>query len=147
MDYQYLFNQKFIILIVILIIDCLALLFFWVNNSYMDESDYLRNHPFVKYIIRVCLSLLMLTYFSLSALPIIKDKRIIDNQHYCVAEGQVLHDVDEGGMFGLSRSINISIDGSPYEFSVAFIDNDVKVGDEVKVTYLPNSKYAVIELE
>ena len=147
MDYQSVFNQKFILLIVILIVGCLALLFFWINNSYMDDSEYLKNHPAAKYLIRVLLSLLMVAYFGAIALPIIKDKEIIEKQQYVVEEGQVLHDVDNGGMFGLQKSIKISIDGNYCRFSVAFIADDVKEGDKVKVTYLPNSKYAVIEKE
>lgn len=146
MIYQDVFNHRFIILIAILVIGCLSVLFFWIDNSYMDCSEYLKNHPVAKYCIRICITVLLISYFWLSALPIIKDKKLIDSNQYDVVYGTVLHDVYDGGMFGLSKSINIQVDGKEYEYSVAGIDENIHQGDFVKITYLPHSMYAVIEL-
>ena len=147
MNYQLIFNQKLIILTVILCIGCLAVIFFWCDNSYMDGSDYLKNHPVAKYCIRIMLTILLVSYFVVSELPMIKDKKVIDSEEYNIAYGVLEHEVCDGGMFGLSKSINMHFDEKEYEFSVAYIDENIKVGDYVKITYLPNSMYAVIEIK
>ena len=53
----------------------------------------------------------------------------------------------DGGLFGLSKSIIINVDGTECEFNLLKYDKNIKQGDKVKVTYLPNSRYAVIEKE
>ena len=78
-------------------------------------------------------------------IPITKDKSYIDNKNYEVCYGETLQEVVDGGLFGLSKSIIINVDGTECEFNLLKYDKNIKQGDKVKVTYLTNSKYAVIE--
>lgn len=63
MNYHYYFEHKFIFFVVLFGLFCLAVLFFWFNNSYWDDSKFFQNNPKVKLIIRIGLTVLAIDCF------------------------------------------------------------------------------------
>ncbi|WP_143151465.1 hypothetical protein [Pseudobutyrivibrio xylanivorans] len=57
----------------------------------------------------------------------------------------VYQEVLDGGVLGLFKTI-IDVDGNDVEYNVLYAEKNIKKGDLVKVTYLPNSMYAIVEL-
>ncbi|PHU39788.1 hypothetical protein CSX00_09230 [Pseudobutyrivibrio ruminis] len=147
MIYQDIFNRKFYILNILLIIGLVAAFYFFINKTYWDKFDYLKNNKFLKMIFKLILPTFIAGYMWFVSIPIIQDKPLINKNKYVVITGTVTQEVVDGGLLGLSRSIIIKQDGMEYEFKVAWADNNIKKGDTVLVTYLPHSKYAIIELK
>ena len=144
LDYQYYFNQKFIFFIVLFVLVSLAVLYFWIDKSYMDKSPFLKKNPNVQVVIRLGLTAFAGVYVFMFVLPVIKDKKAVDANDYDVVSGIATYGVMDGGLLGLSKTIIIQVDDKEYEFRVAWAD-DISEGDSVKATYLKHSRYAVIE--
>ncbi len=144
MDYQHYFNQKFVFFIVLFVLVSLAVLYFWLDKSYMDNSPFLKKNPNVQVIIRLGLTAFVGIYAIMFVLRFVKDKKAIDANDYDVVSGIATYGIMDGGLLGLSKTIIIKVDDKEYEFRVAWAD-DISKGDSVKATYLPHSKYAIIE--
>lgn len=50
-----------------------------------------------------------------------------------------------GGLFDLSKTIIVTVDDENLRYQVLYSDKNIEKGDFVKVSYLPNSKYSIIE--
>lgn len=147
MDYQTFFYKKFYILIVILIIDLCAGAYFIFDKSDWKKYEFLKNNKVAAIAYNLLPLVIIAIYAWKFAIPIIQDKPYIDSNDYCVMEGNVYQEVVGSGLFGLSKFIIIECNDNNYEFDVVWADSNIKKDDNVKVTYLPNSKYAVVELE
>ena len=147
MNYQYYFVQMFIFEIILGVLLLLSVLFIWFNNSYLDQVQFFKNNTKAKVIFRIIFTFFLMDFFFTFTMPFIKDKKIIDTNTYYEINGIATYGIVNGGAMGLSKSIIVQVDDKEYEFSVAWADSNIEKGSKVKVTYLPNSKYAVVELE
>ncbi len=145
MYYQEIFYRKFYEMIILLIVGIFGVVFFWVNKSYWNQFEFLKNNRIARIGYKIFLVVLVSSFAIMDVMPLIKDKMFIDSNNYVVCSGIASQKVVDGGLLGLSKSIMVVVDGVNYEFGVVGKYDDIKKGDSVKVTYLPNSKYAVIE--
>ena len=148
MNYQEIFNKRFEILMILLVLSSVATIFFIVNKSYYNQSEYLKDNVVRRVIIKICLCIFWITAVKVVMYPIIIDKKIIDSQEYSVMDNCcVSQEIIGTGYRGLSKTIIVESNGEQYEFEVLKADEGIEKGDRVKVTYLPNSRYAIIEKE
>jgi len=145
LNYQLYFNQKLISFVILLVIGIIVVIFFWVDNAYFDKSSFYENNTYAKITTRLSLTVLVIIFFFIGVLPIIKDKKTIDSNNFYKLNGKIYHGVNSGGRYGLSKTVTIESDGELYRFRVVYIEEGLSLNDEVKVTYLENSRYAVIE--
>ena len=145
MIYQEIFNKRFWIIILMLIISIVSAFFFLFNKEYWENYEITKNSRVARILFKAFLFVIVAGFVWLEGIPITKDKSYIDNKNYEVCYGETLQEVVDGGLFGLSKSIIINVDGTECEFNLLKYDKNIKQGDKVKVTYLTNSKYAVIE--
>ena len=83
-------------------------------------------------------------FLFLIVIPFVKDKPLIDSGTYIQENGVVKNDVHVGYMRYIS-TIWVELGGEEVNLYIAYIENGIHTGDTVKVTYLPNTKFAVIE--
>ena len=84
MNYQLYFNQKLISFVILFVIGIIAVIFFWMDNAYFDKSSFYENNKYAKIITRLSLTALVIVFFFIGVLPIIKDKKTIDSDNYCI---------------------------------------------------------------
>ena len=89
--------------------------------------------------------LLCIGIFYSIIIPIIKDEIHLKNISYLEINGIVYHKVMSGGLFDLSKTIIVTVDDENLRYQVLYSDKNIEKGDFVKVSYLPNSKYSIIE--
>lgn len=142
MDYQQLFYAKYFLHIGLLILVCVIYTIFAIIKTLTGD---LNKNVKMSILEKLILLAVIVIYFFVVALPLIKDKPIIDSKDYIQARGIVYEAEDRGGHRGIMSTIWIEIDGEKMSFYVAKADSSIKVGDNVKVTYIPNSKFAVVE--
>ena len=49
--------------------------------------------------------------------------------------------------YDLFKTIIVDVDGDNINYNVLYAEKNIKKGDMVKVTYLPNSMYAIVEMD
>ena len=146
MEYQNIFNKKFLEIMIFLVVGIISALFFLINYSYWDNYEFLRNNKAARVAYKLLIPAIVAMHVIMEVIPIVKDKPLIDANNYVVGHGVASQEV-VSGVFGISNSIMVEIDGTECEYSVVGHYEKIKKGDKVKVTSLPHSKYAVIELE
>ncbi|PWT27859.1 hypothetical protein CPT75_12495 [Butyrivibrio fibrisolvens] len=143
--YYAIFCKIYYFFIILYIVGIFASIYFLLNKSYWDKFDFLRDDRLLRILYKSIIPILVIGYTWFVAIPIIRDKTVIDSGEYCVQEGIVSQAVTDGGLLGLFKTIIVTIDKTDYEFSVAYAEEGITKGDIVNITYLPHSKYAVIE--
>lgn len=88
MIYQDIFNRKFYILNILLIIGLVAAFYFFINKTYWDKFDYLKNNKFLKMIFKLILPTFVVSYMWFVSIPIIQDKPLINKNKYVVINGE-----------------------------------------------------------
>ncbi|MBE5836114.1 MAG: hypothetical protein E7309_15985 [Butyrivibrio sp.] len=145
MDYQHYFNTKFYFYAFLFISHIIIVIFLWFNNSYLNQSDFLRKTPWAKLLIRLGVTVLLVDMFFENYMPMIKDKKVIEANSYVVETGVAKHEVYNGGLMGLSKSLKVRFEDKEKNFKIAWAEDGISAGDEVIVTYIPNTEYAVVE--
>ena len=148
MDCQKIFNIYFYVNIFLFLVAIIATVVLWKSNSIYDKYEKIRNSKYKKQIImayRVGVALFTLIGFFTAILPVIRDKNSINNKTYTVDYGQVVYISKDRGPYGLTKLFRIKTDGKILEVDVLKRDKGILKGDYVKVTWLENSKEAVVE--
>ena len=148
MDCQKIFNIYFYVNIFLFLVAIIATVVLWKSNSIYDKYEKIRNSKYKKQIImayRVGVALFTLIGFFTAILPVIRDKNSINNKTYTVDYGQVVYISKDRGPYGLTKLFRIKTDGKILEVDVLKRDKKILKGDYVKVTWLENSKEAVVE--
>ena len=148
MDCQKIFNIYFYVNIFLFLVAVIATVVLWKSNSIYDKNEKIRNSKYKKQIImayRVGVALFTLIGFFTAILPVIRDKNSINNKTYTVDYGQVVYISKDRGPYGLTKLFRIETDGKILEVDVLKRDKGIIKGDYVKVTWLENSKEAVVE--
>ncbi|PHU39785.1 hypothetical protein CSX00_09215 [Pseudobutyrivibrio ruminis] len=148
MDCQKIFNIYFYVNIFLFLVAVIATVVLWKSNSIYDKYEKIRNSKYKKQIImayRVGVALFTLIGFFTAILPVIRDKNSINNKTYTVDYGQVVYISKDRGPYGLTKLFRIKTDGKILEVDVLKRDKGILKGDYVKVTWLENSKEAVVE--
>ena len=148
MDCQKIFNIYFYVNIFLFLVAVIATVVLWKSNSIYDKYEKIRNSKYKKQIImayRVGVALFTLIGFFTEILPVIRDKNSINNKTYNVDYGQVAYISKDRGPYGLTKLFRIETDGKILEVDVLKRDKGILKGDYVKVTWLENSKEAVVE--
>ena len=139
MDYYYIFEKRYIYII--------GLLLFCVMAVIIEIAFEIKKHSTSKKMMVINISYLtglLAIYFFFVALPIIKDKSFINSNEFAQKNGIVYEEI-HGGYRNVLRTIGIEVDGKKLRFRIAYADDGIHAGDKVKVTYIPNSTYAVVE--
>jgi hypothetical protein len=105
----------------------------------------LRKTPWAKLLIRLGVTVLLVDMFFENYMPMIKDKKVIEANSYVVETGVAKHEVYNGGLMGLSKSLKVRFEDKEKNFKIAWAEDGISAGDEVIVTYIPNTEYAVVE--
>lgn len=148
MNYQEIFNKKYEIKMILLAISSITILFFMVNKSYYDQFEYIKDNVVKRIVLKILLFIFWASSIKSVIYPIMSDKKIIDSNTYLVMDNCcVYQEIIGTGLMGLSKIIIVESNGKQYVLKVAQADGGIEKGDKVKVTYLPNSRYAVIEKE
>ncbi|PHU39798.1 hypothetical protein CSX00_09285 [Pseudobutyrivibrio ruminis] len=148
MDCQKIFNIYFYVNIFLFLVAVIATVVLWKSNSIYDKYEKIRNSRYRKQIImayRVGVALFTLIGFFTAILPVIRDKKSINNKTYNVDYGEVVYISKDRGPYGLTKLFRIETDGKILEVDVLKRDKGILKGDYVKVTWLENSKEAVVE--
>lgn len=148
MDCQKIFNIYFYVNIFLFLVAVIATVVLWKSNSIYDKYEKIRNSKYKKQIImayRVGVALFTLIGFFTAILPVIRDKNSINNKTYNVDYGQVVYISKDRGPYGLTKLFRIETEGKILEVDVLKRDKGILKGDYVKVTWLENSKEAVVE--
>ena len=148
MDCQKIFNIYFYVNIFLFLVAVIATVVLWKSNSIYDKYEKIRNSKYKKQIImayRVGVALFTLIGFFTEILPVIRDKNSINNKTYNVDYGQVAYISKDRGPYGLTKLFRIETDAKILEVDVLKRDKGILKGDYVKVTWLENSKEAVVE--
>jgi hypothetical protein len=71
-------------------------------------------------------------------------------RHQCIeknveSNGSAYQEVVDGGALGLFKSIIVIHENEEIEYRVIWADKDIKKDNRVKVTYLTNTKWAIVE--
>ncbi len=98
-------------------------------------------------IYKVFLIVCVIIVFVGMMLPIAKDSKYIYNKEYKVDHGIVYREAMRKGSLGLFKSIIVTVDGQEYVYRVLYNDDNIKKGDSVRITYLPNTTWSVVEKE
>ena len=143
------FNKFFIIafLFFAMMVLCTIIVCF---SDMLFQDERLKNSPHynkIKLVFRIVIVTVAIIMTILKGLPIYKDKKLMSQNSYECTHGVVSQEVLGGGVYGLFKTIIIDVDDNDVVYCVLYADKNIKKGDLVKVTYLPNSKYAIVELQ
>lgn len=148
MDYLSVFN-KFLILNYVGFIFILGwVLFNWLSDIGFDTNDKIKNssnYTQIKLSIRLLMLVFIVFYFIVIMIPVIKDTSYVKNQQYSIDTGTVYEGLSDHGAFGLFKHIIVTVNGQEYKYQVLYADNNILEGDEVQITYLPNTTWSVVE--
>ena len=144
--YHSIFIKQFIFITVLMIVGVILLATTLFNERYWEKFKKVNDDKLAKCLNKAAVIVFYIMFVIYVYFPIVLDKQIIDDNNYSVLDCAIVkQDIVEGGAFGLLKSIIVEQDGIEYELSVLKVEGNIKKDDIVKVTYLPNSKYAVIE--
>lgn len=146
MNYNIIFNKKLYQIILMLIIGIFIAIFFTINKEYWKQFESLKNNKFRLIVNKMLIPISVVLYLGVVALPMFRDIPYIKRNSYVVInDAVVVQEVTDGGLLGLFKTIIVSYNDDEYELNVLKTVGEIEEGDIVKVTYLPNSEYAVIE--
>ena len=144
--YQELFLKQFTKIILLFIVGGLSISYILFSKKYWDRFEKYKDDILAKCMIKGILVFCFCCFVRLSAWPMLKDKPLIDDNKYELLDNAtVIQGVTRGGIFGLCEDIIVEYDDKEYDLNVVKADDNINKGDIVKVIYLPNSEYAVIE--
>ena len=141
LNYHECFVRDMYVYFFIYTIIIIFVLFNWFSKDFYNDFD---NKKLILGC-RVGITIFGIIAFFLLVVPFAKDKKAIETDDYCELYGIISHDVKKSGRGGAFKLITIGSEGKEYEFRISYIEEGLSLNDEVKVTYLENSRYAVIE--
>ena len=147
MDYQSIFNLYFYLILVGFLGLTLATVIYWKSKSVYDKYEKIRNSKYKKQIImcyRVGFTAFTIMVFFTVLLPIARDKKSINNKTYNIDYSRLEY-VENAGLYSPTRKAGVVVDGTIIEVDVLKGYKPMEKGDYVKVTWLENSKEAVVE--
>lgn len=150
MNYTDMFNKFFIIVFIIYVLILLGIIFVCASDVPFQQDVRVKNslhYNKIKIFSRIGLVGLYIIITIFAVLPIYKDKKFLSQNTFKCTHGVVYQEVLDGGVLGLFKTIIIEVDGNDVEYNVLYVEKNIKKGDMVKVTYLPNSMYAIIEMD
>lgn len=148
MNYTGMFNKFFIIVFIIYVLILLGIIFVCVSDVPFQQDERVKNslhYSKIKICSRIGLVSLYIIISIFVVLPLYKDKKLLSKNSFECTHGVVYQEVLDGGVLGLFKTIIIDVDGNDVEYNVLYAEKNIKKGDLVKVTYLPNSMYAIVE--
>ena len=148
MDYQSIFNLYFYLILVGFLGMLTVTIVLWKSKSDFDKYEKIRNSKYKKQIImgyRLVFTAVTIIGLFTAVVPIGSDKKSINNKTYNVDYGEVVYISKDRGPYGLTKLFRIETDGKILEVDVLKRDKGILKGDYVKVTWLENSKEAVVE--
>mgnify|MGYP006873172584 FL=1 len=144
------FNRFILIVFILYVLIVSNTVFFCISDIPFradKRMQNIRNLNRIKILVRVVLVSITITLSIFIMLPIYKDKQLLLHNSYECTHGIVYQEVVGGGAYDLFKTIIVDVDGDNINYNVLYAEKNIKKGDMVKVTYLPNSMYAIVEMD
>lgn len=148
MNYIHIFNKYILIEFIIYGLTVLGIVFFCISDIPFESEPRVKNLPNlskIKLYTRVGLVSFEIIVTIVVMLPLYKDKVLLSQNKYECRSGIACQEVYRSGLYGLFKSIIVETDGEKFNYEVIYADKEIKKGDLVKVTFLPNSTYSIVE--
>ncbi|MCR5416645.1 MAG: hypothetical protein K6E79_07610 [Pseudobutyrivibrio sp.] len=148
MDYSAIFCKYLVISYLLYIVAVIWTIFLCISEVPFMMEERIRiseNYNKIKISVRSIVVIVMIFITFYTIIPIIKDTPSCIEKNYVESNGSAYQEVVDGGALGLFKSIIVIHENEKIEYRVLWADKDIKKGNRVKVTYLTNTKWAIVE--
>lgn len=148
MDYSSIFDKYLIVSYASYLFVIVWVIFLLKSDVPFDSNEKIRNsinYNSIKFSIRIAVLIFIIYYSFYSFSPIVKDTSDCLKEKYAVTQGIVYQKVINEGMYGLFKSVKVIVDGEIISYRVLWAEDNIYEGEQIKVTFLSNTKWAVVE--